>query len=147
MVVHDIPCIPVQWHIIKQHKLVPQGTLSNGFPGRTWGLVVSPARLGGDRVNRARGQGTASPAYPAPCMGPTLEVLVDYLESVVVREQREDGTVWDELVRHGINNSERSAPAGSHQDQGSKTASWIQSHPDDAIVQSHRTVSLGGEGP
>lgn len=80
-------------------------------------------------------------------MGSSLEVLVDYSDSVVVREQREDATVWDELARHGIKNSEGSAPARSHQDQRSKTASWIQFHPDDAIVQSHRTVSLGGEGP
>lgn len=147
MVVHDIPCVPVQWHIIKQHKLVPQGTLSNGFPGRTWGLVISPAILGGDRLNRARGQGIASPAYPVPCVGSSLEVHVDYSGGVVAREQRDNGTVWDELARRGIKNSEGSAPARSHQDQGSDTASWIQSHPDDAIVQSHRTVSLGGEGP
>jgi hypothetical protein len=109
--------------------------------------VVSPAIIGGDRLNRAKGQGAASPAYPAPCVGSSLEVLVDYLDSVVAREQWEDGIVWDELARHGIKNSEGLAPARSHQDQGGKTASWIQSHPDDAVVQSHRTVSLGGEGP
>lgn len=147
MVVHDIPCVPVQRHIIKQHKLVPHGTLSDGFPGRTWGLVVSPAILGGDRLNGARGRGTASPAYPAPCVGSSLEVLVDHSDSVVAREQRADGMVWDELARHGIKNSEGSAPARSHQDQGRQTASWIQSHSDDAVVQSHRTVRLGGEGP
>lgn len=79
-------------------------------------------------------------------MGSSLEALVDYLDGTVAREQREDGTALDELAGHGIKNSKGSAPARSHQDQGSKTASWIQSHPDDAIVQRHRTVSLGGEG-
>lgn len=146
MVVHDIPCIPVQGHIIKQHKLVSQGTLSNGFPGRTdtgtgalssctcWGWVT-------------QGQGTASPACPALYVGSSLEARIDYLDSVVARGQREESTVWDLLARREIYNSEGLAPARSHQDQGSKAASWSQSHPDDAIVQNHRTVSLGREDP
>lgn len=85
MVVHDIPRIPVQGDIIKQHKLVPKSTLSNGLPGRTWRLVfynsmtlLSPVALGGVGAGKEiQGTRTPSPAGATLCVGPNPEALVD----------------------------------------------------------------------
>lgn len=101
------------------------------------------ASLGGHRV-QVYLVGMASPACPAPCVGPSLEALLGQCGG---EGTREEGRAWDLSAKHGVKNKEGLAPARSHQDQGSKTASWIQSHPDDAIVQSHRTISLGWESP
>ena len=96
-------------------------------------------------MSRPRGQETPNPAGPVPCVGPSPEPPVGYC-----------GQLWPEdrgNERSGVpcqalgEGSEGLAPARGHQHQRRQTASWVQPHPDDAVVQSHRTVSLGGRGP
>lgn len=43
--------------------------------------------------------------------------------------------------------SEGLVPARGHQQQGCQAAGGLQPHTDDAIVQSHRTISLGRREP
>lgn len=72
VVLHDVPRIPVQGDIIKQHKLVSHSAFGNSLPGRRWGLqlynmiLVSIDVQGGvgGRVSMVRGQGSPQPSLP-----------------------------------------------------------------------------------
>lgn len=137
VVVHDIPRVPVQWHIIKQHKLVTHGAFRYDLPGGTGKWLVIPSRLHplqlfsvGQDEERTQDSRLAQPAL---CCEWVLAQSLWWAAMVRNNGARSLGSTCQAVGK----GSEGLVPARVHEQQGCQVASRVQPHPEDAVVQGH----------